>query len=203
MIEQLLINFLWLQCIGTVFGVTQVLLARKNNVNNYLFGIISVLIGMWIAFHSKLYADMLLYFYYFVMSIYGWLYWKFGKRKTATPITYATRTEHLKAIGIVTSSFILMVYGLSEYTNSDVPYWDATTTAFAWAGMWLMAKRKIENWIYLNISNIISIPLLLYKELYVYAALTAFLFIVAISGYLKWRKLIKHETESNIGLLDT
>jgi len=57
--------------------------------------------------------------------------------------------------------------------------------------MWLMARRKIENWVLLNISNIIAIPLLIHKGLYLYAVLTAFLFIVAISGYLEWRKIIK------------
>lgn len=67
--------------------------------------------------------------------------------------------------------------------------------AFAWAGMWLMAKRKIENWIYLNISNFISIPLLIYKELYIYAGLTAFLFVVAFSGYIKWKKIIAQKGE--------
>ena len=72
-------DFVWLQWIGTAFGVTQVLLARKNNVNNYIFGIIGILIGIWVLYHSKLYADILLHLYYLVMSIYGYLYWKFGK----------------------------------------------------------------------------------------------------------------------------
>jgi len=68
-------------------------------------------------------------------------------------------------------------------------------SAFAWAGMWLMARRKIENWILLNISNFIAIPLLIHKNLYLYAVLTAFLFIVAVSGYLEWRKIIKERKD--------
>ena len=82
---------------------------------------------------------------------------------------------------------------MTFHTDSDVPIWDAVVSAFAWAGMWLMAKRKIENWIYLNISNIISIPLLFYKELYIYAGMTVFLFIMGTSGYLKWRKIMRKE----------
>jgi len=185
-----------LQWIGTAFGVTQVLLARQNNINNYLFGIISILIGIWVLYASKLYADILLNLYYLVMSFYGWFYWKFGKQKEKTPISYATIPEHLKAIAIVLGCYAIMLYWLVYHTNSDVPYWDACTTAFAWAGMWLMARRKMENWLYLNISNIISIPLLFYKELYVYAALTIFLFIIGTSGYFKWRKLILNETKN-------
>lgn len=179
-----------LQWLGTTFGVTQVLLARKNNIHNYLFGIISILIGMWVMFDSKLYADILLHVYYLIMSIYGWFYWKFGKQKKEVPISYADFKEHLMAIGIVVLCFASMAYWLVNHTDSDVPYWDAIATAFAWAGMWLMAKRKMENWIYLNISNLISIPLLIYKDLYIYVGLTVFLFAIGISGYFKWRHIV-------------
>ena len=196
MIEDFFLNMTTLQWLGTSFGIAQVLLARKNNINNYLFGIVSILIGMWVLYYSKLYADILLSLYYLAMSIYGWFYWKFGKQKEETPISYATFNEHLKAIGIVISCFAIMAYWLSNHTNSDVPYWDACTTAFAWAGMWLMARRKMENWIYLNISNIITIPLLFYKDLYIYAGLTIFLFIVGTSGYFKWRHIILNESRN-------
>ncbi|MBI6121362.1 nicotinamide riboside transporter PnuC [Salegentibacter maritimus] len=191
MIEDFFTKIVWLQALGTTFGVVQVLLARKNIIHNYLFGIASILIGLYVLYQSKLYADILLSLYYLVMSIYGWFFWKFGRQKEETPISYASKLEYVKAIGIVIGCFSLMSYWLRFYTNSDVPFWDAWVSAFAWAGMWLMAKRKMENWIFLNISNIISIPLLIYKDLYVYAALTVFLFIVGTSGYFKWRKIVK------------
>ena len=73
--------------------------------------------------------------------------------------------------------------------------WDAWITATAWAGMWLLARRKIENWILLNISNAFAIPLLAYKGLHLYSLLTVYLFIVAIFGYFEWRKLI-HRSKS-------
>lgn len=194
MTEDFFLQLTWLQFLGTIFGVTQVLLARKNNIHNYIFGIISILISMWVLYRSRLYADILLHLYYLVMSIYGWFYWKYGKQKDAAPISYSNKSEHFKAASIVILCFSLMIFWLKNYTNSDVPFWDASVSAFAWAGMWLMAKRKLENWIYLNISNIIAIPLLFYKELYIYAGLTIFLFIVGTSGYFKWRKIVKNET---------
>lgn len=185
-----------LQGLGTVFGVVQVLLSRKNNVHNYLFGIVSIIISLWVLYQSRLYADILLNLYYLVMSIYGWLYWKFGGMRHEAPITYACRREHAIALGIAVTCFSVMCYWLYYHTNSDVPFWDAGVSAFAWAGMWLMAKRKMENWIYLNISNVISVPLLIHKELYVYAGLTVFLFAVGVSGYLKWRKIIQYEQQT-------
>jgi nicotinamide mononucleotide transporter len=195
MIEEFLTQLTWLQGLGTLFGIVQVVLARQNNVHTYLFGIASILISMWVLYQSALYADILLNMYYLVMSVYGWVYWKFGKQKTETPISSVNKNEFIKANGIVLVCFLLMSYWLTFHTDSDVPIWDAVVVAFAWAGMWLMAKRKIENWIYLNISNIISIPLMVYKELYIYAGMTVFLFIMGTSGYLKWRKLMKNESE--------
>ena len=192
MIEDFFTQLTWLQAIGTTFGVVQVLLARKNNIDNYLFGIVAILISLWVLYQSKLYADIILNLYYLVMSIYGWFFWKFVKEKEETPISYSSKVEHLKALGIVLVCFTGMSYWLRFHTNSDVPLWDAGVSAFAWAGMWLMAKRKMENWIFLNISNAISIPLLIYKELYIYAGLTIFLFIVGTSGYFKWRKIVKN-----------
>lgn len=195
MIEEFVSNLTWLQGLGTLFGIVQVVLARQNNIHNYLFGIVAILMSMWVLYQSALYADILLHLYYLVMSIYGWIYWKYGKQQAEAPITRSSKDEHWKALGIVVGCFGLMCYWLSFHTDSDVPIWDAVVSAFAWAGMWLMAKRKLENWIYLNISNIISIPLLVYKELYIYAAMTGFLFIMGTSGYLKWRKLMKYENQ--------
>ncbi|WP_288437438.1 nicotinamide riboside transporter PnuC [uncultured Chryseobacterium sp.] len=176
---------------GVLFSVIQVLLARKNNVNNYLFGIAGILLTLYVMLTSKLYAEFTLNLYYLIMSLYGWMYWKFGKQKSEREISVTTSTEKWIAGGIVLGTFILFWFFLTHYTDSDVPVWDSLVSAFAWAGMWLMARRKIENWIILNISNIISIPLMIHKELYLYAVLTSFLFLVAIFGYIEWQKIIK------------
>jgi len=112
MIEDFFTQLTWLQAIGTTFGVVQVLLARKNNIDNYLFGIVSILISLWVLYQSKLYADIILNLYYLVMSIYGWFFWKFGKEKEETPISYSSKLEHLKALGIVLVCFAGMSYWL-------------------------------------------------------------------------------------------
>lgn len=190
--QEILQQTTWQEWLGVFFSVVQVLLARKNNSNNYLFGIAGILLSLYVMFFAKLYAEFTLNLYYLVMSIYGWLYWKFGKQKAETVISETTNQEKLITTGIVTGTFCLFWFFLTTYTDSDVPVWDSLVSAFAWAGMWLMARRKIENWILLNMSNIIAIPLLIHKGLYLYSILTAFLFIVAISGYMEWRKTIKN-----------
>lgn len=178
---------------GVFFSVVQVLLARKNNSINYLFGIAGILLTLYVMIASRLYAEFTLNLYYLVMSIYGWMYWKFGKQKKEAVISSTTGTEKLISAGIVVATFGIFWFFLTHFTDSDVPIWDSLVSAFAWAGMWLMARRKIENWILLNVSNIISIPLMIHKDLYLYAVLTAFLFIVAVSAYMEWRKILNQK----------
>lgn len=191
MMQEIFSQISILEWIGVSLAVVQVLLSRVNNPLNYLFGIGSIITTLFVMFENKLYAEFTLNLYYLVMSIYGWYFWKFGKQKQETSISYATNKDYIISFSIVILTFCLFYFGLFHFTDSDVPILDAVISAFAWAGMWLMAKRKIENWIFLNISNAIAIPLMIHKELYLYAILSLILFIVATSGYFVWKRLIK------------
>lgn len=113
------------------------------------------------------------------------------KDEAAPPIAWATRREWVVVTGIVVIGFAGLYVVLRRFTPSTVPGWDAWITATAYAGTWLLARRKIENWILLNVSNIFAIPLLYYKHLSLFALLTVFLFIVACFGYFDWRKRYK------------
>ncbi|MDN3585844.1 nicotinamide riboside transporter PnuC [Pedobacter aquatilis] len=172
------------------FGVSEVLLAKKNNIWLYPTGIISILLSMFLLLNVKLYAEMLLSIYYLVMSVYGWIIWKKRKEDGENQVSYSSNKDLLIAILISTLGFLIFYFALKNHTDSDVPVLDAFVSATAWAGMWLLAKRKIENWIFLNISNIVAIPLLFHKKLPLMGCLTAFLFVVAIFGFFDWKKII-------------
>src|SRR5690606_25283004 len=123
--------------------------------------------------------------------------WLKRKDRPAPSITRANKKEWLQAIGIVAAAFVILYFVLTQFTDSTVPVFDSWVSATAWAGMWLLAKRKIENWILLNISNAFAIPLLFYKQLPLYALLTLFLFIVAVMGYRDWNKMIQQKEKRN------
>jgi nicotinamide mononucleotide transporter len=181
----------FLEYVGVGFGVLQVLMAKSNRVWLYPFGIISVSITLILLWQVGLYAEILLNLYYLIMSIYGWYLWTNTTQKPAIQMSKSTRSDWQKSIAIIAISFPLLSYVLIRFTDSNVPYMDAWVTATAWAGMWLLSKRKLENWLFLNLSNLIAIPLLAYKGLVLYALLTLFLFIVAIFGYFHWKKEIE------------
>lgn len=186
----------WLERFSVLCGIIQVLLSKNNKVSNYLFGILGIISGMYVLFGAKLYADIALNMYYLIMSIYGWWYWKTNKIAKEQPITSCTPKDWSIVLAIVFGGFFILYFSLITFTDSDVPIWDAWVSATAWAGMWLLARRKIENWILLNISNAFAIPLLIHKDLYLFAALTTFLFTVAIFGYIKWKGIMKLEAKT-------
>lgn len=185
-----------LEWIGVGFGVAQVLLARANKIWLYPCGIISVAVSIYIFYQAGLFAESGLNVYYLVMSFYGWWLWIKRKGQPPLQVGWSTKREWLITAGIVVLGFVLLYLILAHFTSSTVPAWDAWVSATAWAGMWLLARRRIENWVLLNISNLFAIPLLFHKGLPLYGLLTIFLFIVAILGYLEWRKILKQQNQA-------
>lgn len=185
----------WLQWLGLLLGVGEVLLARANKIALYPTGIAASAISIYLLFGAGLYGECLLTLYYIVMSFYGWWYWIKKKHLPPVKISYSTKREWIIVSAIVVIGYLLLYFVLKYLTPSTVPQWDALVSSTAWAGMWLLARRKIENWILLNISNGLAIPLLFQKALPLYALLTIFLFIVAVQGYFSWRKKIKKEND--------
>ncbi len=183
-----------IEWIAVITGLLSVWCSMKENILVYPFGIVSVLIYVYLAFNYKLYADMGVNSYYFVMSVYGWYHWKdTGGKRDQIAVTVNDAREWMITVALLIISFGILVFVLMNFTDSDVPIWDALTTCFAITGMWLMARKKLENWIAWIITDIISIPLYFYKGL-VLTSVQFFLFtLLALAGYLAWRKSLERE----------
>ena len=181
-----------LEWIAAIFGVISVLFAQRNHIFLYPSGLLStgIYAYLWSRSEAALYAEALLNLYYFVMTLYGWWHWQKGKNKQQIPISICTQKDWWSVFSIV-SGLWLVFYLLLLQTNSNVPVVDSFVSASACAGMWLLARRKVENWLLLNLSNLVAIPLMIYKGYYVTTGLTIVLFVVAIFGYLHWRKLFR------------
>jgi len=183
--------FIYLEVIAVIFGFLSVWYSKQENILVYPTGIISTLIFVYLLWQWELLGDMMINAYYFAMSIYGWYIWT---RKVDaihfTPVTKMTKKEHIWAIVIFVATlvFVFGVYDLFDKWNTWTAYIDTITTAIFFVGMWLMARKKIENWIFWIIGDIISVPLYFYKGL----TLTSFQYllftIIAIFGYFAWKK---------------
>ena len=182
-----------LEIIAIILGFSSVWFSKNNSIWVYPTGMISTSIYVYLLFYWGLIGDMLINAYYFSMSIYGWYYWTRVNNGTATnPISKMNKSEQKISIFlfVFVITFVFAVYNSFNMWNNMIAYIDTFTTAIFFIGMWLMARRKIENWLFWIAGDIISIPIYLYKGL----ALTSFQYLVftliAVAGYITWKKEI-------------
>ena len=183
----------WLEYIAVAFGIASVLYSRKENTLVYPTGIINTVLYTWFCFSWwNLYAEGSLNFYYTIMSIYGWYVWTRKKEGKVLPITFNNKKDWFISISFFFLSWALLFIVLKKYTNSTVPWGDSFASAAAYTGMWQMARKKVENWIWWIITNLASIPLYFYKG----AVFTSFQYVVflvlAVMGLAEWNKKLKH-----------
>lgn len=180
-----------LEIVAVILGFLSVWFSKQNNVLVFPTGMASTAIFVYLLFKWSLLGDMLINAYYFAMSVFGWYVWT--RKVDATHVTPISRTtskekNYSVLIFLATLLFVYLVYTYFEKWNHWTAYVDTLTTAIFFVGMWLMAKRKIENWIYWIIGDIISVPLYLYKGL-TFTSFQYFGFtIIAIFGYYSWKK---------------
>lgn len=180
-----------LEFLGVFFGFLSVWFSKQENILVYPTGIISTAIFVYILWVYGLLGDMFINAYYFIMSIYGWYFWtRKDDNNKEVPVTKTTKKEHFWSaiIFIATVVFVVVIYKVNDKFDSWTAYVDTLTTAIFFVGMWLMAKKKLENWIYWIIGDLISVPLYFYKGL-VFTSFQYFLFtIIAIYGFRAWNK---------------
>ena len=187
-----------LEIIAVVFGLLSVWYSKNNNILVFPTGMISTAIFIYLLYKWVLLGDMMINAYYFLMSIYGWFIWTRKENNSVTPISRVTNNEKKIGIIIFLSSlvYVYLIYVYFDKWGTITSYVDNITTAIFFVGMWLMAKRKIENWIFWIIADIISIPLYFYKGL-TFTSLQYLIFtFIAIAGYYSWKKILNksHQT---------
>ncbi|MEP2773850.1 MAG: nicotinamide riboside transporter PnuC [Fulvivirga sp.] len=182
---------------GLVFGLLAVYFLIKENILTWPAGIAYVLVSFVIFWQQKLYADFALHIFFLVLNVYGWWYWLRGGKtneKEEVPIT-TTPVSRLFLLAFV-SILGISVMGtlLTLYTDASVPYWDSTTTVLSLTGMWLTARKKIENWHFWFVVDILATGIYFYKGIYFYAILYLIYIGLAIVGYLAWMKTMRSQT---------
>lgn len=184
-----------LESIAIIFGFLSVWYSKQNKVLVFPTGMISTIIFVYLLLKWELLGDMMINGYYFIMSVYGWFVWTRKVDEThVTPISRTTKKEKLASVFIffATLLFVFVVYKTFDKWMGWVAYVDTITTAIFFVGMWLMARRKIENWIYWIIGDIISVPLYFHKGFTLTSLQYLVFTIIAIFGYLAWKKTLSN-----------
>ena len=184
-----------LEAAGLVFGLLAVYYLIKENIHTWPAGITYVFTSLIVFYEAKLYADLLLHVFFLFMNIYGWYYWIYGKKRGEDEVPITTSSgKVLVSISLISIAAIaLLGYLLTTYTDASLAYWDSTTTILSLSGMWLTAKKKIENWHFWFVVDVLATGIYFYKGIYFYAALYLIYIGMAVSGYLQWKKTMEKQ----------
>lgn len=186
-----------LEAVAFVFGIMSVWYAKKENILVYPTGLIATVITVYLLYKAGYIGDMMMNFYYSIMSIYGW--WNWSRKKEGEPIVPISRTDiKEKWIGIfmclLTMGITYVVYKAFGYQMETANYIDIFTSGLFFTAMWYMATKKLENWTLWIIGDIITVPLYAYRGLGMLSFQYLIFTILAVQGYLAWKKSITENT---------
>ena len=193
-----------IEILGTLAGVAYLWLEYRASIYLWIASIIMPTIYLVVYYNAGLYADFGINIYYLIIAIYGWAAWKFGfklfgrndeVKNQELPITHTPRKVWAVAALASCALTFAIALVLIRFTDSTVPWADAFTTALSVVGMWMLARKYIEQWWVWLIVDVVCVALYIYKDLHFTAALYALYAIVAIFCYRKWKQLMNRQNE--------
>ena len=192
--EWLLVNKI--EVLGAILGILYIRFSIRQNIFTWPTGILTSALYIIVFFNSALYASMMLQFYYVGISVYGWYYWLNGKRddnKSLLPVQTANKKLWIKLAVIFAVLYVVILFILIRFSDSDVPYMDSLTTSLSIVATWMLAKKYIENWLIWIFADIVSVGLYIFKSLWPTVILFVVYTILAYFGYIEWKKDLKEK----------
>ena len=186
-----------LEFLAFLFGIASVWFAKKENILVYPTGLVATIITVYLLYKAEYFGDMMMNFYYSVMSIYGW--WNWGRKKNNKIVVPISRTNYKEKItGLVWVLLTMIVtYSVYVYFGSEIKtenYIDIFTSGIFFTAMWFMANKKLENWNLWIIADLITVPLYAYRGLGMLSLQYLIFTILAIQGYHAWKKTLDKKT---------
>lgn len=192
-------NMTWIEIWAVITGLVYVILAVKENIWCWFFGIISSILSIYLFYTGKLYAESVLYFYYVLAGFYGWYAWKTARGKDTKLLDTSNELplleihiwdlkRHALAIGLGVLISFSLAFVLTNFTDAQIPLLDAFTTTFSFIATYMVTRKILENWIYWIIIDVVTTGMYFYRAYYLYALLMIVYTVIAVFGYLKWKK---------------
>lgn len=188
-----------LEITGVAVGLIYLWLEYRASIYLWIASIIMPAIYLFVYYDAGLYADTAINIYYLAIAIYGWAAWKWGfsfcrKGKNHTgeelQISHISTRGWIAMAGLYIVAQIAISAMLIHLTDSDVPYLNGLNSALSIVGMFMLARKYIEQWWVWFVVDILSAGLYLYKDLYFTAVLYALYAVIAIFGYMKWKQIM-------------
>ena len=189
-----------LEIIVFVFGIASVIYAKRENILVYPTGLVATVITVYLLYKAEYFGDMMMNFYYSVMSLYGWWNWaRKNENDYVLPLSRTNTQEKLIGIALffITMFVTYLVYSIYDYKLEIPNYIDIFTSGIFFTAMWYMATKKLANWTLWIIADLITIPLYAYRGLGILSIQYLIFTILAIQGYKQWKKSIDNSLQTS------
>lgn len=182
----------WSEAGAVIFGLIYVILAARESVWCWLWGILSTSLWAYATFTLyDLYIDALLQVFYVCVSFFGIYQWmEGGQLKEELQISSLKLNQHFSLIGGGFVLSILVGFFFGEYTGAAATYLDAFTTVFSIIATFMVVRKILENWIYWIVVDSIYVYLYFTRGSVLFTFLMVVYTVIAIIGYLEWKKKI-------------
>lgn len=183
----------WMDILGTVLGLLYLYLEIKENVWMWITGCIMPMIYIVVLYDRGIYADCAMEVYYFLAGIYGFAYWLRGKSRKGgiVKITYTPRKHAICLAVCALALWGVLGVTLARLTDSTVPYTDGLSTALSVVALWMLSRKYIEQWWVWLVVDLISTGLYIYKGIYGRALLYGIYSVMAIYGFMAWKRKMR------------
>lgn len=187
-----------IEIVAVVFGVICVVLTVRRNIWCWPTGLVQVVLFIVIFYQAKLYSDLILHVVYVVMQFYGWHQWLHGSEtRGALPVSVLNKPSRIAWPLVVVGGTAGWGFVMARYTDASVPYGDAFTTVASLVAQWLLAKKKLESWLFWIAVDVIAIGIYVYKELYLTSGLYAVFLVLATIGFFAWRQTLNDRSDGD------
>jgi nicotinamide mononucleotide transporter len=177
------------EILAVVFGIISVYLSTRENIWSWPTALINVGLYFVVFYEAKLYADMGLQVVYFALSLYGWYEWLYGgENRTELHVSRTSRTLGVRLIVIGVVCAATLGTALARFTDAALPYLDSATTSTSLVAQWMMTRKILENWAVWAIVDVVYVGMFIFKKLYLTAGLYSVFFVLAVMGYIQWKR---------------
>ena len=186
------------EILAVVFGIVSVYLSTREHIWSWPTALVNVSLYFVVFFEAKLYADMGLQVVYFALSLYGWYEWLYGgENRTELHVSRTTRALGVRLVLVGVASAALLGTMLARFTDASLPYLDSATTSTSLVAQWMMTRKILENWAIWAIVDVVYVGMFIYKRLYLTAGLYTVFFVLAVMGFIQWKRSLAEREQSS------
>ena len=187
----------WLDILTTILGLIYIWLEYRAHIALWVIGIVMPALDVVLYWQHGLYGDAGMACYYTLAAVYGLMVWKFKKTRTKKeplPIIHMPVRQYLPVTVFFFVAWGVIYYILIRWTNSTVPVLDSFTNALSFMGLWALAGKYVEQWLFWMVVDVVCTILYIQKGIPFKAGLYGLYVIIAFAGYLKWNSLAKKQS---------